>query len=236
MDLDQYRKALLATPKELRLASKEALNKMGLELRDKAIAQIMSTMTVRNQSYVRKVMRVEFTKAVWIEQQKVTVGSTKFGNVTGWAEQEDGSEAKRDRTMALFSRGGSQGSQVKKANRLNQGVQTASDVGIVGTEGNRTFGLLAYLARASYKGLIRLDGGTFKGTIARITKGRTKLLKTGTYIPMFKTVQRTRKFTPKRNEWMKHSLKAYMGSYDARKAWDNAVREAMKHVKAAHPS
>jgi hypothetical protein len=234
MTLAQFVTVLRATPKEIRQASRDALNTMGLRLRDLMIAQIGKDMKVRNKTFVRKFMWVQKTKAVWVEQQKVVVGSLKAKGVSGWKEQQDGGEAERDRTMSMLARGGSFAKQVQKTARIMKHPLTAEEAGIHGTDGNRTVGLLAYAARTGWDGLVQLDG-KYKGALARIkpgkfrqvTKGKRKYL-----MPEFQIVQHRKHFTPAKHPWRDEAVKALLSGTNVRTLWKESMQKAFERARA----
>ena len=242
MTLAQFVTVLRATPKEIRQASRDALNTMGLRLRDLMITQIGKDMKVRNKTFVRKFMWVQKTKAVWVEQQKVVVGSLKAKGVSGWKEQQDGGEADRDRTMSKLARGGSFNRVVQQLARIgekkSENILTADKAHITGTEGNRISGLLIYASRTAWPGLIQLDGEKYKGALVRIKPGQfwmsTKKKNgkiTGPTIPKFDVVQHRKHFTPAKHPWRTEAVNALLSGTNVKTLWKESMEEAFKRAR-----
>jgi hypothetical protein len=224
-------------PKYYRAVMANFLNNMGFRLREIMQADIEHSMTVRNKGVVKRFTRVQKTGAVDIASQRVTVGSLRSERFTGWAEQEEGKASERDRQIWLGARGGDPGKIVPKSMRMNARILTADDAGISGTEGNRTFGFLAWLGRQNYKGLFTLDGPGYKNGIYKLKPGYMVARKGRRVadVPKFQKVQQPgEKIKIKKNPIAERSMAKLLQGGDMPKLAEAAMVQAVERMKAKH--
>ena len=124
-DIQKLVKFMHDYPKDIRFGTASVLNTLGFKTRDLNIKNLSESMTIRNLTFVKRMLRVD--KAIPshnIGSQFVTIGSTKSPNFSGWKEQETGSAPKKKRAATLYARKGSiknqmtQGSRFKKSNKF----------------------------------------------------------------------------------------------------------------------
>lgn len=226
-------------PKYMRAVTANYLNNLGFGLRGLQQAQIAKTMTVRNKGLLRKFTRVQKTGAVDIQSQRVLVGSLPGERFTGWKENEEGGPSEQNKRIWLIARGGSVNKIVLPTNRANRLILNA-DSGYGPTEGNRTFGFLAHLARSNWQGLFRLPpGGRYKSGIYKIMPGTWSYLskRTGrsTQMPNFQIIQEEGKHIDvKKNEWNVKASKDLITKHIIDKAWHDAYEQAIKRMIDKH--
>ena len=235
-DMQAYRLMMANAPKYYRAVMANFLNNMGFKLREIMQKDIESSMTVRNKGVVKRFTRVQKTGAVEIAQQQVIVGSLRGERFTGWSEQEQGKPSERDRQIWLGARGGDPGKTVPKSMRMNQRIMTADDADIHGTEGNRTLGFLAWMARQNYKGLFILEG-RYKGGIYKIKPGYLVARKGRQTpdLPNFTKVQQPgEKIKVKKNPIAERSMAKLLAGSDMPKLAEQAMVQAVERMKAKH--
>ena len=106
-DIQKLVKFMHDYPKDIRFGTASVLNTLGFKTRDLNIKNLSESMTIRNLTFVKRMLRVD--KAIPshnIGSQFVTIGSVKSANFSGWKEQETGATPKKKTAPTLAARGG----------------------------------------------------------------------------------------------------------------------------------
>jgi len=232
-DLKAFRELMNNAPFAMQKVTANALNALGAQLKQEIVKTLNQTMTIRNRSFpASQTMVFKASPGRPVEQQNVIVGSRHTDKFSGWAENEEGGPSERNRVIMLFARGGDKSKVVPKSNRISQAIADAESAGISGTEGNRVYGLIAYLARQSYSGLVQI-GGRFKNGVYRLQKPlRTTKGRKQPWMPTIKKVQQPDEHIQVgAKHWMRRSVDNLMGNTNYEKLWENALLEAMRRAK-----
>lgn len=80
------------------------VNNIAFEQRKNYIEQIEENMTVRNEKFVSRQMRVTTAKARNLDNIQALAGSIKSDRFSGWEEQETGKPSANHRTFTAFGR------------------------------------------------------------------------------------------------------------------------------------
>jgi len=238
-DLDAFARMMKNPGKYVRVMSANVLNNLAFALKGITAMKIKRSMKIRRPAFVDRMIRVVKAKPGPLDSQVALVGSVRAPGFTGWAENEMGTDSERNRTIMLFARGGDPAKVVVPGMRANAPTVTAESVGIGGTEGNRTIGLLAYMGRTQNKGLFKLEGNQFKGGLYKIIPGQfsKRLGKHNRMysLPKFKKVQELDKhFHVKRNAWREHSKDALLIGTTMPDEWNKGMRQAIDRMKRVH--
>jgi len=89
------------------------LNQLAFESRTALINTISEQMTVRNNDFLNKKMKVKPEKGIDIRTAESEVGSISGPRFSGWIEQETGKKPETNRTFTLLARGGNEQNQAR---------------------------------------------------------------------------------------------------------------------------
>jgi len=232
-DLKAFRELMKNAPFAMQKVTANALNALGASLKTEVVKTLNQTMTIRNRSFpASQTMVFKTSPGRSVQSQNVIVGSRHTTKFSGWAENEEGGSSERNRVIMLFARGGDKSKVVPKSNRISQAIADADSMGISGTEGNRVYGLIAFLARQSYSGLVRV-GGRFKGGIYKLNKPlrATRDRKKPWFPKIDKVQQPDEHIKVGAKHWMRRSVDNLMGNTNYEKLWEAALIEAITRAK-----
>lgn len=226
-DLINLRKFCKNAPRQFNHAAAGVLNEQAFGNRRESLQIIESQMIVRNPSFVRSSMRVEKARgAMPIDQQRSIFGSVNKNRSTGFVEQETGEQDNRTRVGTLFSRGGSQSSQIKPGMRMKQGrnmVGVDDEPIKANNESHRTVIFLQMMARKKPSKPFKISK-RYKGLKRGIYQFKGGKLKT-----LFDTDHKPR--APKRVKWLSGGERNHRRSVDMRSVWAREVDKQLKFIK-----
>ncbi len=107
-DLILLRRFYKKSPKLFGRSVTNTLNQLAFESRTALINAISEQMTVRDNRFVNRQMRVDQAKGVDIRTAESEVGSISSSRFSGWIEQETGKKPETNRAFTLLARGGSE--------------------------------------------------------------------------------------------------------------------------------
>lgn len=228
-------------PTAARKATAQLLNDIGFAWRPLSVSTLASRLTMRAPRFILSQMRVEKTTAKPIARQQVAVGSLptqKGGRITfdGFYSLQTGRDLERDRnrTMTLFSRGGSKQAVVKRGYRLRSELDIVSTDDIPVASGSRVQALIRDMAKnAPNKTFIIKRGQGFAPGLYKIKPGHGHVLRSGQVAPKIQIVQRfNRRPHHERWQWMQASVTRLLKYAPIARMWEQAIervtRETMK--------
>jgi len=120
-DVPQLIKFLKEYPKDIRFGTASVLTALAFKTRDLNIKEINTQLTVRNEGFVKRMLKVEKAKPSHnMMSQMAIAGSLKSKNFSGWIEQETGKTSKKKTAATLAARGGNRGSTIKGKYRFKK--------------------------------------------------------------------------------------------------------------------
>ena len=120
-DLILLRRFYKKSPKLFGRSVTNTLNQLAFESRTALINTISEQMTVRDNRFVNRQMRVDQAKGVDIRTAESEVGSISSSRFSGWVEQETGKKPETNRAFTLLARGGSEQNGLRA--RKHQGAK-----------------------------------------------------------------------------------------------------------------
>ena len=183
-----------------------------------------STMTVRNDSFLRSRIRVKKAPGgASMANKEAVVGSVRAARHTGWAEQEGLKPDNREKVITPLARGGSNKKRVRPAMRMKKGKKHPRPGDFKGSSArHRATVMLQTIGRTRSKkpfvihGHPKISPGLWR--FGRGSKGRRKLEP----LQLFKE----KPATPVRNLWMTKSVDRYFRKLDKKRVWGNIIKRA----------
>ena len=221
-DLILLRRFYKKSPKLFGRSVVSTINSVAFETRTALIDTISDQMTVRDNRFVSRQMKVDMAKGVDIRTATATVGSIAGDRFSGWIEQETGKKPEKNRTATLLARGGSDVNRIRPRNRLKSSKRLIkiSDFQI---KARRQHRLIIFLQMMSQQKNAFLMPRRYKG------------MKRGVYVVRRKKIHRIHTVEPmkvRKDPWMKPTIRKTLSEKDMRKAWASNITKVLpRHLR-----
>jgi len=217
-DLILLRRFYKKSPKLFGRSVVNTINTVAFESRLALLDTIQEQMTVRDNRFISRQMRVDKAKGVDIRTAEATVGSIAGPRFTGWVEQETGKKPENSRMMTLVARRGSiQNKAVPRARaKSSNDFARISDFQIKAK--SRQHRLIIFLQMMSRKKKLF------------IMPRRYKRLQRGVYQASKRKLKRFQTFGDRKVQkepWMKPTIQHQLKEKDMRKAWATNISRVL---------
>ncbi|MCK5601154.1 hypothetical protein KAR91_04740 [Candidatus Pacearchaeota archaeon] len=225
VDNSQLTKLLLfyaTAPKKFAKASGSMLNHFAFGTRTEALNELQRRMTIRNQAFMKRQMRVEKSHTrLPIQSQVSKTGSVTTQRFTGWEEQETGKKTDKTRTFSLSARRGSRRKQALPSARLKPGRDLDNPNNYEGKDSyHRVLAMLSAIqAKKSKKPFHVFKGGR------KISSGLYRF--EGDQLTMLQKYA-TSNAQPKRRPWINQARARYFRNTDMKALWSRTISFVLK--------
>lgn len=194
------------------------LNTIAFSSRLALLNTIREQMTVRDDRFAKRQMKVEKAKGTDIRRAESKVGSVTAPRFSGWIEKETGQKPELNRTMTLLARGGSKDKKVRPKARAKPSNNFAKISDFQIKAKSRQHRLIIFMQMMTEQKRQFIMPRRYKG------------MKRGMYAVRRKKIVLLQRFGPmkvRKAPWMKPTIQREVQAKDFREVWAKNIARVL---------